>query len=400
VTLASSGGGGAVGAPLSLPGGLSLGAVSGDGLEVEDRIFAVAPVRVPPGTGVRVVYEIPRDEGVRRVHNRVYRSLVWLLLFLGLMAALAGGVGHFFITRHVERLLRVMERLSTGDLTARTGIAQEPGELGEIARAVDLIAERFHQRDDELRSGRENLEKLVEERTREVGESNRQLEAFNYSISHDLRAPLRAIDGFSQILLNEYATSMMPEGRRILGIVVKNTKRMAQLIDDLLAFSRLGRQAVTALDVNMTDMAREVFEDLTTPKGPQVIDFQLAPLPPARGDSGMIRQIWTNLLSNAIKFTGRTARAVLVVGAEEGPEEHTFFVKDNGVGFDPNHGGKLFHVFQRLHSTSDFEGTGVGLVIVQRIVEKHGGRVWAEGRPNEGACFFFTLPASAAEERT
>jgi light-regulated signal transduction histidine kinase (bacteriophytochrome) len=309
-----------------------------------------------------------------------------------------GGWGGIFITRHVERILKTTDRLSSGDLTARTGVGNEAGELADLARAVDGMAARLQLRNRELEESRGGLEKQVEARTRELAESNRQLEAFSFSISHDLRAPLRAIDGFSQILLNEHASSLLPEGRRVLELVVKNSKHMAQLIEDLLAFSRLGRQEVVGSELNMNEMAREVYQDLTTPPGPRVIDFTVAPLPNAIGDHSMVRQVWVNLIENAIKFTSHTIPATVEIGAIKGELETTYFVKDNGAGFDPRFAGKLFQVFQRLHGSSQFSGTGVGLAIVHRIIQKHGGRVWAEGQPNQGAQFFFTLPAVPARK--
>ncbi|MBK8576432.1 MAG: HAMP domain-containing protein [Elusimicrobia bacterium] len=308
-------------------------------------------------------------------------------------AALCGRVGGFFITRHVESLLKTTGRLSAGDLSARTGVGNETGELADLARAIDGMARALKERNDELEESHSTLEKQVAARTRELAESNRQLEAFSFSISHDLRAPLRAIDGFSQILLNEHASSLLPEGRRVLELVVKNSKHMAQLIEDLLAFSRLGRQDVVGGELHMGEMAREVYQELTTPGGARTIDFTVAPMPNARGDNSMVHQVWMNLLENALKFTSRNDRAVIEVGAHEGERENTYFVKDNGVGFDPRFAGKLFQVFQRLHGSSQFSGTGVGLAIVHRIIQKHGGRVWAESRPGQGAQFFFTLPA-------
>jgi light-regulated signal transduction histidine kinase (bacteriophytochrome) len=258
---------------------------------------------------------------------------------------------------------------------------------------VSQMAECLREQEEALRTAKDNLEREVRERTRALEETNGQLVAFNYSISHDLRAPLRAIDGFSQILMNEHSRGLLPEGRRLLGIVVKNTKQMARLIDDLLAFSRLGRQDPTMDEVDMTTLARDTFDELAAADPARKIEFQLGPLPPARGDPAMLRQVWANLLSNAVKFTGRTARSVIAVKGEAGTDGVTYSVQDNGAGFDPKFAPRLFQVFQRLHSAGEFEGTGVGLAIVQRVIQKHGGRVWAAGAPQEGATFFFTLPA-------
>lgn len=364
-----------------------------------ERLYAVASVYPRLSSGLRVIVDCELTDLYSPARGRFYRNLGWLCFSLLVAAALCGRVGGYFITRHVERLLETTTRLTAGDLTARTGAANDTGELADLARAVDAMAQALQQRNAELEESRSTLEKQVELRTRELAESNRQLEAFGFSISHDLRAPLRAIDGFSQILLNEHASSLLPEGRRVLELVVKNTKQMAQLIDDLLAFSRLGRQDVAGVELNMGEMAREVFQDLATPGRARAIDFTVTPMPNAHGDSAMVRQVWMNLLENALKYTSRTDRAEVLVGAEKGEKENMYFVKDNGVGFDPRFAGKLFQVFQRLHGSSQFTGTGVGLAIVHRIIQKHGGRVWAESSPGKGAQFFFTLPAVTPRSR-
>jgi signal transduction histidine kinase len=222
--------------------------------------------------------------------------------------------------------------------------------------------------------------------------ANKELESFSYSISHDLRSPLRAIDGFSRILLKEYGGNVDSEGKRLLDIVRTNAQRMGQLIDDLLAFSRVGRAEMKLSEINMEELANKVSEELkagTTDRMPQC---EVGSLPPAYGDRAMIRQVFSNLLANAIKFTRPREEARIEVGGREDGAENVYYVKDNGVGFDAQYGHKLFGVFQRLHDMDEFEGTGIGLSIVKRIVEKHDGRVWAEGVLNEGATFYFALP--------
>lgn len=361
-------------------------------LRLTDRLVTVAPVRTRPSSGLFVMMEQELADLLRVDHVRFFQNLSALVFSLLIAVALCGRVGNYFITRHVDRLVDTTARLTAGELGARTGVGPLPGELGQLGRAIDSMADSLQQRDRQLRESHENLEKQVDARTRELADSNQQLESFSYSISHDLRAPLRAIDGFSQILLNEHAASLLPEGRRLLELVVRNSKHMAQLIDDLLAFSKLGRQEVVRSDLNMAEMVRDVYLDLTTPPGPVKVDFNVLPMPHARGDAAMIRQVWFNLIDNALKFSSRQARPVIEVGAKSIDNELHFFVRDNGVGFDPARANKLFHVFQRLHSSSSFPGTGVGLAIVQRILHKHGGRVWAENALPQGACFYFTLP--------
>jgi PAS domain S-box-containing protein len=236
------------------------------------------------------------------------------------------------------------------------------------------------------------LEQRVAERTAQLEAANKELEAFAYSVSHDLRAPLRAIDGFTRILMEDYASSLDAEGWRVCTVVRDETQRMGQLIDNLLAFSRLSRTQMQVAPIDMQALAQAVFHELTAPTDQARIDFRMTSLPPALGDLTLVRQVWVNLLANALKFSSRRDRAVIEVDYREAAGENTYLVRDNGAGFDMRYSDKLFGVFQRLHSEREFEGTGVGLAIVQRAVHRHGGRVWAEGEPDNGATLYFTLP--------
>jgi light-regulated signal transduction histidine kinase (bacteriophytochrome) len=224
--------------------------------------------------------------------------------------------------------------------------------------------------------------------------ANREMEAFSYSVSHDLRTPLRAIDGFSRILEEEYAEAVDAEGKRLLGVIRRNTVKMAQLIDDLLAFSRLSRQPIERTEVDMSVLARQAFAEVSRGVGDRNIEFSLRDLPRASGDAAMLRQVFANLLANAIKFTSPRPVARIEVGSEPAGDETAYYVKDNGVGFDARFADKLFGVFQRLHASHEFEGTGVGLAIVQRVVQRHGGRVWADSVVAIGSTFHFTLSES------
>jgi light-regulated signal transduction histidine kinase (bacteriophytochrome) len=236
------------------------------------------------------------------------------------------------------------------------------------------------------------LEHRVRDRTAALEATNNELEAFSYSVSHDLRAPLRAIDGFTRILVEDHAKALDSEGRRVLGVISKEGQRMGQLIDDLLAFSRLGRRALQPAEVDLTALAREIFQELAEHEPKRRLKLRLTPLPPAHADPSLIRQVLVNLIDNAVKYTRpRKVGEIQIGGAVQG-SENVYYVKDNGAGFDMQYADKLFGVFQRLHSDEEFEGTGVGLALVQRIVRRHGGRVWAEGKVDEGATFFFTLP--------
>ena len=228
--------------------------------------------------------------------------------------------------------------------------------------------------------------------------TNAELESFSYSVSHDLRQPLRAIHGFARILLEDHHAELDPEAQRLLGVIDQNTLRMGQLIDDLLAFSRLGRKELETRRVDMAEVADGVAAEVRRADADRPLEIKIFPLPPARGDCALLRQVLSNLVHNAVKFTRGRNPARVEIGVRppappDGPQT-VYYVRDNGAGFDPRYADKLFGVFQRLHRAEEFEGTGVGLAIVKRIVERHGGRVWAEAQVNEGATFYFTLPTA------
>ncbi|PYS12045.1 MAG: hypothetical protein DMG15_15720 [Acidobacteria bacterium] len=227
----------------------------------------------------------------------------------------------------------------------------------------------------------------------ELRQRTEELEAFTYSVSHDMRAPVRAIDGFTRILIEEYSGKLDEEGRRLLEIVRANTEKMGQLIDGLLALSRLGRERVIFSEIDMTDLARTAFEEQKAAgANNRQISLKLDGLPPAYGDKRLLAQVFHNLLSNAIKFTRNEKHAEVEIGSLLGALEDIYFVRDNGVGFDMDHARKLFGTFQRLHGADQFEGSGIGLATVRRIIDRHGGRVWAEAKPDRGATFYFSLP--------
>jgi PAS domain S-box-containing protein len=241
----------------------------------------------------------------------------------------------------------------------------------------------------------EEIQKLnedLERHARKLEAANKELEAFSYSVSHDLRAPLRAIDGFSRMFMEDNQDKLDAEGSRLINVIRNNTQKMAALIDDLLTFSRLGRRQVEPSSIDMTRLAEAVFQDLRINDAPRDIELKVNPLPPVIGDPTMVRQILVNLLSNAIKFTAPRKTAIIEVSSWVENGNNIYSIKDNGVGFDMQYANKLFGVFQRLHSTDEFDGTGVGLAIVNRIVSRHGGRVWAEANVDQGATFYFALP--------
>jgi PAS domain S-box-containing protein len=235
------------------------------------------------------------------------------------------------------------------------------------------------------------LEQRVVERTAQLEEANRELEAFSYSVSHDLRAPLRAVNGFSQAVLEDFGPALPAEGRRQLQVIRESADRMGELIDDLLTFSRLGRQELTKRTIETPELVNRVLAELGSPWPERRVEVRLGDLPACSGDLALLKQVWLNLLSNALKYSRKREQSLVEIGCTKTNGIDTFFVRDNGSGFDLRYADKLFGVFQRLHHVEDYEGTGVGLAIVQRVVHRHGGRIWADAAVDRGATFFFTL---------
>jgi len=246
---------------------------------------------------------------------------------------------------------------------------------------------------------RKRSEDLLQDRNAALESANRELESFSYSVSHDLRAPLRAVDGYARILDEDYAGVLDSEGRRLLDVVRSEARRMGVLIDDLLAFSRLGRQSLAPVDLDLRAMANEIVDELRRDKADREIDFVADDLPPAHADRATMRHVLVNLLSNAVKYAKPSEKILIEFGGSSDGDHNVYWIRDRGIGFDPRYAQKIFGVFQRLHTDAEFEGSGVGLAIVQRIMQRHGGRVWAESELGKGAAFFFTLPVAGNEIR-
>lgn len=249
-----------------------------------------------------------------------------------------------------------------------------------------------------IRRSNEQLEIRVRERTRQLEQANRELEAFSYSISHDLRAPVRAIRGFAQIIHEDHGIHLNPEATRLFKFIVDSASRMDELIDDLLAFSRINAHTLSRTMINMQELVESVIVELHDPKSGAHAEFLVDPLPATIGDRSLLRQVLVNLIGNALKFSRHSNPPKVEVGSRVENGTAVYYVHDNGVGFNMKYAPKLFQVFQRLHNPEQFEGTGVGLAIVQRIIQRHGGRVWVESEPNAGATFSFSLPAVSPDE--
>jgi len=237
-----------------------------------------------------------------------------------------------------------------------------------------------------------NLEQRIRERTAELEGANKELEAFSYSVSHDLRAPLRHISGFAEMLKEHQGNPPDEKSRHYIDTIMKSVEKMDRLVADLLIFSRMAKSEMHLGEVNLDQLVQEVIRDLQPEVEGREISWIVGALPIIKGDKPMLRQVWVNLIGNAVKYTRTRAKAEIEIGSRTEGGEPLFFVRDNGVGFDPQYAGKLFGVFQRLHRSDEFEGTGIGLANVRRIIHRHGGRTWAQGSIDQGATFYFSLP--------
>lgn len=286
------------------------------------------------------------------------------------------------------------------EIGSRTTALERSNEnLAAEIREREAAEAALRRAEEELRQLNADLEQRVADRTEQLAAANKELESFSYSVSHDLRAPVRAIAGFSKLLAEHHEAQLDDEAKRKLGIVRSEAARMGTLIDDLLAFSRLGRQSLQMRTVDMAELVRLSFQTVQSRQPGSAPTLHVNPLPAAIGDRSLLAQVWINLLANAVKFSAKTENPSIEVNAISDAQEHTYCVRDNGAGFDPRYASKLFGVFQRLHDQADFPGTGVGLALVHRIITRHGGRVWAESKTGVGATFYFTLPRSQSDAR-
>ena len=266
----------------------------------------------------------------------------------------------------------------------------KPFDLGEILiRVYNMLEVRLLHL--EIKRLYNQVEERVEQRTAELEESNKELEAFSYSVSHDLRAPLRALDGFSQAMLDDFGPQLPEEGQRYLKTIRYSAQQMSTLIDALLEFSRFNRQELDKQAVDTSKLVHSALDELGFPWQGRQVEIRIGDLPVSSGDPVLLKQVWINLLSNALKYTNKREKAEIEIGSTKVNGAEAFFVRDNGTGFDMRYADKLFGVFERLHRMEDYEGTGIGLAMVQRIVKRHGGRVWADAALDRGATFHFTL---------
>ncbi len=295
------------------------------------------------------------------------------------------------LTRENRRRCRAEEAFRKANEALERSVQERTAELADALEA-------HRQAEQEIKKLNEELEKRVVERTAQLENANKELEAFSYSVSHDLRAPLRHIDGFAEMLRDDASAVLGERSRRYLETISGSAKRMGALIDDLLVFSRMGRAEMRQTRFPMDRLVKEVLKEMKPQLQNRQIDWEIDPLPEVSGDRAMLKQVWVHLLSNAVKYTRPRERAKIQIRCARGGErELQFCVRDNGVGFDMQYSNKLFGVFQRLHPAEEFDGTGIGLANVRRIVHRHGGRTWAEAKVDQGATFYFTLPDGTKE---
>jgi signal transduction histidine kinase len=366
----------------------------------ERRIVTYCKLRLE---GEQVPYMYVRagmsiEEAVAAANRQLLVNLMTLLPFVICSFGIALFIGKRSIADRVEQLQRASHNIADGDLGVRVAPLVQGGEFGELALSFDHMASRLADTLSEIRHSQDqitrlnaSLEQKVARRTAQLEALLKEHEAFNYSVSHDLRAPLRHINSFSAILIEELGSGISPECRGYLQRICAASSKMGTLIDDLLEFSRINNEDMTLESINLSNMAAEIILMLKETDPERVVEIKIAEGLIAKGDATLIRLALQNLLGNAWKYTGKKPAAIIELGKSHLSGEEVFYVKDNGAGFDMEYKDKLFAAFQRLHDDA-FEGTGIGLATVERIIQRHKGKIWAEGRVGEGAIFYFTLP--------
>jgi signal transduction histidine kinase len=369
----------------------------GDNIEWEGKPYIWASGTLPSfeNTGVRVLIGISANDLLATANKRLISSLVilmtiWIFVFAG-----AWALAERAIRRPTARIIETVARFSNGDFTARIGAPYPRGEIGALMVALDHAFETVKRQHQVIEQLNADLERRVTVRTAELEIANKELEAFSYTVSHDLRAPVRHVGGFARLAL-EHAHALDAVTQRHIEKIANAAERMGAMIDDLLMLSRAGRRELKSERVDLAALMNDVREEAMRDAAGRNIVWKIGALPVVEGDAGLLRQAFVNLVGNAVKYSAGVAETIIEINAEHaGPEQVQISVRDNGTGFDMAYANKLFGVFQRLHSDERFSGTGIGLATVKRIIERHGGRVWADAAVGRGATFYVTLKRAA-----
>ncbi|MDB6038807.1 MAG: aphA [Verrucomicrobiales bacterium] len=369
------------------------------GINGEPQLVALSRIQDGKTAKLFITASLPVSLSRAGIRAMLVRNLTVLGVVSAIVLLIARIYSQRFFLSPIRKVISAADRLAGGDLAARTGITKGSTELNQLGMRFDFMAQSLMHRHIEIEKQKAEITKMnadletrVNDRTERLAFMNRELEAFSYSVSHDLRAPIRHMNGFADLLQKHNGASLDEKGARFLRMIRESSKRMGALIDDLLLFSRIGREELRHTKFSSLNLVDEVITSLRPDFDGRNIEWTIEPVPDICGDRGMFRQVWLNLIGNAIKYTKTREIAKIAIGSKiDKPGEVIFFIRDNGVGFQMQYVDKLFGVFQRLHSESEFEGTGVGLANVRRIVGRHGGRTWAEGEPEKGACFYFSV---------
>jgi len=316
-----------------------------------------------------------------------------ILIFSLVVAYFISRILQQSISKPILALAEVSKSISVDKDYSVRAIRYTNDETGALTDAFNQMLSQIEHQNRDIISFNQQLEEKISERTEELERANKELEAFSYSVSHDLRSPLRALNAYSQMFEEDYAELLDAKAMKLLGNIQRNAKRMGRLIDDLLEFSKLGRKELVKTNIGMNQLVTEVMKEVSDGKQNTSV-ITVEDLPDCLADRGLIYQVWVNLISNAIKYSSKKENPVIHIGSKINDNQVVYFIKDNGAGFNMDYAKMLFKVFQRLHSPKEFEGTGIGLAIIARIIAKHGGNVWAEGEVDKGATFFFTISNS------
>ncbi|MEK6592696.1 MAG: ATP-binding protein [Pseudomonadota bacterium] len=372
--------------------GIEVGGVS--------RIWAVSALPEFPEAGLRILVGVSKNDLLAAANRNLNQAFATLAVVLLVVFAGAWALAELGIRRQVARIGAAVARFSGGDFGARIGKPCPRGEIGGLMAALDHAFELMQAQRDATERLNAELERRVTERTAQLEGINKELEAFSYSVSHDLRMPLRHINGYIELLMEESKGTLTAEAQRYLKVVTQASRKMDQLVDDLLAFSRMGRAEMNERSVDLDALVQHVILSLEADTRGRNIAWTIPLLPAVQGDPSMLQQAFANLLGNAIKYTRPRDPAQIEVGCSgEEDGQLILFVRDNGVGFEMQYADKLFGVFQRMHRADQFEGTGIGLANVRRIIARHGGRIWAEAARDRGATFYFTLQKSRSAQQ-